>query len=75
MKTSSSAPASTPDRAHAGQAEPRGNSFCDALLRHLSPTATAVMVDAAFFLKRAKRVFGKLLPQQAANPATPSAPA
>jgi len=48
-----SAPGSKPARTHSGQAEPRGDSSSESILRHMSPTVTAVMVDAAFFLKRA----------------------
>jgi hypothetical protein len=44
-------------------AEPRGFSF----LRHNSPTLTAVLVDAAFFLKRAARIYGHQTPEAAAK--------
>lgn len=53
-----SAPGSTPDPPHPGQAEPRGSSFL--------PVVTAVLVDAAFFLKRAHAIFGELTPDGAA---------
>lgn len=67
MSSTSSAPGSKPVRPNSGQAEPRGFSFSDPLLRHISPTVTAVMVDAAFFLARAQRIFGKLVPEEAAR--------
>jgi uncharacterized LabA/DUF88 family protein len=44
-------------------AEPRGFSF----LRHNSQTLTAVLVDAAFFLKRAARIYGHQTPEAAAK--------
>ena len=46
-----------------GLAEPRGFSF----LRHCSLTLTAVLVDAAFFLKRAARIYGPQTPDVAAK--------
>ncbi len=67
MINASSAPGSKPVYTNPRRAEPRGNFFSDSLLRHLSPTVTAVMVDAAFFIKRGRRVFGKLGPEQAAK--------
>ena len=67
MKRSSSAPGSKPVLPNPGQADPRGNSFSGQILRHMGPTVTAIMVDAAFFLKRARHIFGDLLPQQAAR--------
>lgn len=67
MVNTSSAPGSKPARTHSGQAEPRGDSSSDAILRHMSPTVTAVMVDAAFFLKRAQRIFGRSEPVRAAG--------
>jgi len=36
-------------------------------LRHTSPTVTAVLVDAASYLKRAKRIFGRLAPDDTAK--------
>lgn len=63
----SSAPGSKPSHSHSGKAEPRGNSFSGSLLGHVSPILTAVLVDAAFFLKRARRIFGRLSPQEAAQ--------
>lgn len=44
-------------------AEPRSSSF----LRHASPTVTAVLVDAAFYLTRARRIFGSQPPDEAAR--------
>lgn len=71
MVSTSSAPGSKPSRTNPGKAEPRGVSVSEArasdLLGHLSPTLTAVMVDAEFFLRRARRLFGPLTPQQAAE--------
>lgn len=67
MIETSSAPGSKPSRPHSGKAEPRGNSFSGSLLGHVSPTLTAVLVDAAFFLKRARLIFGRLSPQEAAQ--------
>jgi uncharacterized LabA/DUF88 family protein len=67
MSELSSAPGSKPARTHSGQAEPRGDSFSSPLLRHISPTTTAVMVDAAFFLKRSQLIFGRLAPQETAK--------
>ncbi len=66
MIQSSSAPGSKPVHSHPGQADPRGCSFPD-ILRHLSPTVTAVLVDAAFFLKRSRHIFGPQTPQEAAR--------
>jgi uncharacterized LabA/DUF88 family protein len=37
------------------------------LLRHLSPLVTAILVDAEFFLKRARYIFGPQPPDAAAN--------
>uniref|UniRef100_A0A7C4RNG5 NYN domain-containing protein n=1 Tax=Desulfatirhabdium butyrativorans TaxID=340467 RepID=A0A7C4RNG5_9BACT len=67
MIKTSSAPGSKSDRTHPGQAEPRGFFFSSSLLRHASPTMTAVMVDAAFFLNRALRIYGHLTPEHAAK--------
>jgi len=67
MRRSSSAPGSKPGQSNPGRAEPRGNSFSDEMLRHLSPIITAVMIDAAFFLKRARVIYGKLKPEDAAR--------
>lgn len=68
----SSALGSTPSLTNPGSAEPKGNSFpaaqkSDDLLRHLSPVVTAVLVDSEFFLKRARRIFGDMRPQEAAR--------
>lgn len=66
----SSAPGSKPSLTDSGIAEPRGFSFSAAqengFLRHVSPIVSAIMVDAGFFLKRMKRVFGALTPEIAA---------
>lgn len=71
MITSPSAPGSKPSLTDSGIAEPRGNSFSGSrdadLLRHVTPVVTAVMVDAGFFLKRAKRLFGPVSPRDAAE--------
>ncbi len=67
MIETSSAPGSKPSRSHSGKAEPRGNFFSGSLLGHVSPTLTAVLVDAAFFLKRARLIFGRLSPLEAAQ--------
>ena len=37
------------------------------LLRHCSPTLTAVLVDAGFFLKRAQRIYGPQSPEATAR--------
>jgi uncharacterized LabA/DUF88 family protein len=58
-----SAPGSKPALTDSGPAEPRGSSF----LRHASPTLTAVLVDAAFFLKRARRIYGSQPPESVAR--------
>lgn len=58
-----SAPGSKPAPTNLGQAEPRGFSF----LRHVSPTLTAVLVDAAFFLKRAQIIYGRHSAQEVAR--------
>lgn len=67
----SSAPGSKPSLIDSGIAEPRGSSFSGPgtgdLLRHVTPIVTAVMVDAGFFLKRARHVFGSLSPEAAAK--------
>lgn len=54
-----SALGSKPALTNPGQAEPKGFSF----LRHASPTLTAVLVDAGFFLKRALHVYGRQPPE------------
>ncbi len=58
-----SALGSKPSLTNPGRAEPRGSSF----LRHTSPTLTAVLVDAAFFLKRSRKIYGELKPEVAAK--------
>lgn len=67
----SSAPGSKPSLTDSGTAEPRGNSFPGGhtadLLRHITPVVTAVMVDAEFFLRRARRLFGELTPSDMAD--------
>jgi uncharacterized LabA/DUF88 family protein len=71
MITSSSALGSKPSLTDSGIAEPRGNSFSHPrsydLLYHISPTVTAVMVDAGFYLTRAQRIFGRQHPDEAAK--------
>lgn len=67
----SSAPGSKPSLVDPGRAEPWGNSFSRPrstdLLYHVSPTVTAVMVDAGFYLTRARRIFGRQPPDEAAR--------
>lgn len=63
MVNPSSASGSKPSLNDPGMAEPRSSSF----LRHVTPTITAVLVDAAFYLKRARRVFGQQTPDEAAR--------
>jgi uncharacterized LabA/DUF88 family protein len=58
-----SAPGSTLALTDSELAEPRGFF----LLRHNSPTLSAVLVDAAFFLKRATRIYGQQTPEAAAR--------
>lgn len=58
-----SALGSKPTLSNSGSAEPGGFSF----LRHSSPTITAVLVDAGFFLKRALRIYGHQLPDAIAR--------
>lgn len=71
MIGASSAPGSKPSLTDSGIAEPRGNSFSGSsagdLLRHVTPVVTAVMVDAEFYLKRARRLYGSLTPKAAAE--------
>lgn len=71
MMSTSSAPGSKPSLTHPGSAEPRGNSFSRPrstdLLYHVSPTVTAVMVDAGFYLTQAQRIFGRQPPDEAAR--------
>jgi uncharacterized LabA/DUF88 family protein len=57
------APGSTPALTNLELAEPRGFSF----LRHCSPTLTAVLIDAGFFLKRAARIYGQQSPETRAR--------
>ena len=63
MISSRSAPGSKPALTNLELAEPRG--FI--LLRHCSPTLTAVLVDAGFFLKRAGRIYGQQSPEATAR--------
>lgn len=58
-----SAPGSTLALPDSELAEPRGFSF----LRHCSPTVTAVLVDAGFFLKQAMRIYGRQTPEATAR--------
>ncbi len=67
MGKESSTPGSTPRQHDPAVAEPGGQLFEEDLLRHMSPVVTAVMVDAGFFLKRAKKIFGRLEPDEAAR--------
>lgn len=71
MLKPSTAPGSKLSLTDSGIAEPRGNSFSGGrsadLLRHLTPVVSAVMVDAGFFLRRARRLFGDLSPREAAE--------
>lgn len=68
MVKTSSAPGSKLSRTNSGNAEPRGHSFSGSrasdLLGHMSPTLTAVMVDAECSLRPARKLFGSLTPQQ-----------
>ena len=57
------APGSTLALIDPEHAEPRGFSF----LRHCSPTLTAVLVDAGFFLKRAVHIYGQQAPETTAR--------
>src|ERR1700753_2488359 len=63
MLSKRSAPGSNPALTHPELAEPRGFLF----LRHCTPTLTAVLVDAGFFLKRAARIYGNQMPDAAAR--------
>ena len=68
----SSALGSRPSHFDWGNAEPKGNSFSGPnstvdLLYHTSPTVTAVMVDAGFYLIQARRIFGRQFPEDAAE--------
>jgi len=65
-----SAPGSTPSHDHPGSAEPRGLSFSDTrfdLLRHVTPVIAAVLIDAAFFLRRSRVIFGEAPAEAAAR--------
>lgn len=66
MKTricSRSAPGSPPALTNFRACRPQGLF----LLRHCSPTLTAVLVDAGFFLKRAERIYGHQSPETTAK--------
>jgi uncharacterized LabA/DUF88 family protein len=71
MIGTSSALGSKPSLSDPGNAEPKGNSFSGSkstdLLYHVSPTVTAVMVDAGFYLTQAQRIFGRQSPEDAAE--------
>jgi len=58
---------STSSRSNSEGAEPRGFLVHDDTLRHMSPIVTAIMVDAAFFIRRARGLFGPLKPEDAAT--------
>lgn len=58
-----SAPGSKPSYPDPGKADPGGSLF----LRHASPSLTAVLIDAGFFLRRARRLFGEQSPEDAAR--------
>lgn len=58
-----SAPGSKPALTRSRACRTQGLFF----LRHCSPTLTAVLVDAGFFLKRAMRIYGRQTPETAAR--------
>ena len=68
-----SALGSTPSPVDQGSADPKGNLFKPSglahedLLPYISPTVTAVLVDAAFYLKRIRRICGEMQPEGAAE--------
>lgn len=65
-----SAPGSTPSLGHPGSADPRGFCFSDTrtdLLRHVTPVVSAILVDAAFFLRRSRQIFGEAPPETTAK--------
>ncbi len=62
MISTRSALGSKPALNDSGQAEPRGF-----FLRYASPVLTAVLVDAAFFLKRLQRIYGNQPSEAAAK--------
>lgn len=62
MVSPSSALGSKSSLTDSERADPKGFSF----LRHASPVITAVLVDAAFFIKRARHIYGSLEPNAAA---------
>ena len=63
MISSISAPGCTPALTNFRACRPQGLF----LLRHCSPTLTAVLVDAGFFLKRAERIYGLQSPEATAR--------
>lgn len=63
VKESTASGSKSPLNDDPGAADP-GGLFA---LRHASPTVTAVLVDAAFYLKRARKVFGTQTPDEAAR--------
>ncbi len=68
MNKLSSAPGSKHSLYYSRHAQPRGSFFdSELLIRHLTPTITAVIFDAAFFIKRARLIYGSLTPNQAAE--------
>jgi uncharacterized LabA/DUF88 family protein len=62
MSGSTSAPGRKPSPDHPGSADPWGKFFA-----HFPPVRTAVLVDAAFFLRRSRRIRGRLDPDEAAR--------
>jgi uncharacterized LabA/DUF88 family protein len=70
MVKPSSALGSKPSLTDSEIADPKGFSTSrqlNVLLRHLSPIVTAVLIDAEFFLKRLRYIFGTLSPNEAAQ--------
>jgi len=67
----SSAPGSRASLHRPGGTKPRGRfsprRTGNDLLFHISPVVTAVLVDSAFFLRRSRRLFGDLSPEEAAR--------
>jgi len=57
------APGSTPALTRSRACRTQGLFF----LRHCSPTLTAILVDAGFFLKRAMRIYGQQTPETTAK--------
>jgi len=70
MNKPTSASGSKHSRLHSGNAESRGffaSKEMHRLLTHLSPVVAAVLVDAAFFLRRSKSIFGEQSPEESAK--------